>query len=181
MDTYHSYRRQSRKVALCGMMAALSVLALAGVGALPLTTFVCPMLAMACLVPVVCGYGTGTGLLLYAAVSLLALLLCPDREVALLYVFLGWYPGIRPRLARLPRLLGIAVKCALCSSSVTVMYVLVLYLFQMEAVAAEFAGYSNFMIAALLVMGNVVFLLFDKLLGRLERLWQRRQRSRQPV
>ena len=115
-------------------------------------------------------------LLVYAAVSCLALLLCADREAALLYIFLGWYPALRPRLCRLPRLPGAAVKCALFCAAVTAMYGLILYLFRMEAVAAEFAGYSAAMLAGLLAMGCVVFLLFDRALSVLTLLYRQKRR-----
>ena len=93
MEQRSNFQHQSRKMALCGMMTALSVVILCLGGMIPLATFACPMLAMLCVLPVVCGYGAGTALLLYGAVSILALLLGPDKEIVLLYVFLGWYPG----------------------------------------------------------------------------------------
>ena len=98
MEQREQARRESRKVALCGMLAALSVVVLCIGGLIPFATFACPVLAMVCLVPVACEYGTGTAILLYTAVSFLALLLCSDREIALLYAFLGWYPGVRSQL-----------------------------------------------------------------------------------
>ena len=176
MEQHERSRRQSRKAALCGMMAALSVVILCLGGLIPLATFACPMLAMICLVPGACGCGTGTASMLYAAVSILALLLCPDKEAALLYLFLGWYPGVRARLDAVPKPVRWLVKCALFTLSVTVMYVLILYLFRLEAVVEEFAGYTGAMTAALLVLGNALFLLFDQLLARMIAVYQSRRK-----
>ena len=39
-------------MALCGLMAALSIVILLLGGLIPLATFACPMLAMICLLPV---------------------------------------------------------------------------------------------------------------------------------
>lgn len=176
MENHSQFQRQSRKLALCGLMAALSTVILTWGSLIPFSTFTCPMLAMLCLIPAVCGYGTGTALTMYAAVSALGLLLCPDKETALLYVFLGWYPSAQSRLDALPRLLMLAAKCALFSLSIIVMYALILYLFQLEAVAEELAGYSAVMIVGMLVLGNVTFLLYDRVLENFSRLYRKRRR-----
>ena len=44
----------------------------------------------------------------YIFSSSLALLLAPDREAALVYAFLGYYPMIRPFFERLGPVKGIA-------------------------------------------------------------------------
>lgn len=177
MNRQDQAHRQSRKAALCGMMAALSVVILCLGGMIPLATAACPMLAMLCLIPAVCGYGTGTALLLYRAVSVLALLLGPDKEIALLYVFLGWYPGIRSRLEIIPRPVRWVVKCALFTLAVAAMYALVLYLFRLEAVVEEFSEYSAAMTAVLLVLGNITFLLFDRAMARMTYIYEKKRKT----
>lgn len=171
MREYNHLQRQSRRMALCGLLAALSAVILSAGSLIPLATFACPMLAMLCLLPVLCEYGAGTALLVYTAVSVLALMLCADKELALFYLFLGWYPALRPRLARLPRMVGIPLKCALFTLSMTVMYSLIIYLFRLEAVVEEFAGYSTVMLIGLLVLGNATFFMLDVLLERMSRLY----------
>ena len=177
MEQHDQSRHQSRKAALCGMMAALTVVILCLGGMIPLATFACAMLAMLCLIPAVCEYGAGTAALLYAAASILALLLGPDKELALLYAFLGWYPALLPRLGGLPRPVRWVVKCGLYSAAMAVMYALILRLFRLGAVVEEFAGYSTAMILGLLVLGNVTFLAFDQALARLTALYQKRRKT----
>ena len=177
MERHDQTHCQSRKAALCGMMAALSVVILCLGGMIPLATFACPMLAMLCLLPAVCEYGAGTALLLYVAVSILALLLGPDKEIVLLYVFLGWYPGIRPRLVVIPRPVRWMVKCALFTLAIMAMYALVLHLFRLETVVEEVAGYSTAMVLALMVLGNVTFLVFDQLLNRMACVYRKRRKA----
>lgn len=178
MKRHDQARRQSRKAALCGMMAALSVVILCLGGMIPLATFACPMLAMVCLIPAVCGYGQGTALLLYGAAAILGLLLCPDKEIAFLYAFLGWYPAVRAKLNRIPKAVCWLVKCGLFSAAMLAMYALLLKLFRLEAVVEEFAEYSAVMTAALLVLGNVTFLVFDQALARFTTLYQKKQKAR---
>lgn len=177
MEPRDQSRRQSRKAALCGMMAALTVVVLCLGGMISLATFACPMLAMLCLIPAVCEYGAGTALLLYGAASILALLLGPDKEIALLYVFLGWYPVLRPRLCGIPQAVRWLVKCGLFSAAMAVMYALILYLFRLAAVVEEFAGYSTAMVLGLLALGNVTFLAFDQALARITILYQKKRKT----
>lgn len=173
-----SFRHNSRRAALCGVMAALAVVFLQMGGILPLATFCCPLLAMLCSLPVLEEYGRRTALVLYAAVSLLALLLAPDKEVALLYAFLGWYPALRPTLDRviggtLPRLL---VKSALFAVAVSAMYALAIFLLGMEDLAREYTEAGRAVLGLTVVLGFAVWLLFDKVLLRFTLLYRRKWR-----
>ena len=176
---YSSFHRNSRSMALCGLTAALSIVILLLCGLIPLATFACPMLAMVCLIPVLRECGPRLTLAVYAAVSILAVLFVPDKELALFYVFLGYYPALRPALCRIPgRLLSAAAKCGLFSAAMAVMYLLLLYLFRLEAVVEEFASYTPLFVAGLLVLGNVTFLLFDRDLAQLSLLYEVKLRRR---
>ncbi|MCI8438286.1 MAG: hypothetical protein HFF73_02045 [Oscillospiraceae bacterium] len=173
MASHSNFRRQSRKMALCGMMTALSAAVLSTGSLIPFATFAGPMLAMLCLLPILHDWGAKYALMVYAAAAVLALMLCADKELALFYAFLGWYPAVRPRLAPLPRPVRILLKCAMFTLAMAVMYLLIIFLFQMEAVAEEFAGYSTLMLALLVVLGNTSFLLLDVLLLRMSVLYAR--------
>ena len=176
MNKYDEFQRQSRRTALCGLLAALSVVILTLGSVIPLATFACPLLAMVCLLPVVQLYGAGASMLVYAAVSILGVLLCADKELAFFYLFLGWYPSLRPRLEPLPKPLRIAVKCGLFTAAIGTMYASLLFIFQMEAIVAEFAEYSRWMVIGLLAEGDVTLLLFDRLLGVLDASFRRKLR-----
>lgn len=175
MGQHDRFHRQSHKTALCGLMAALSVMILTWGSLIPFATFTCPMLAMLCLIPAVCEYGTGTALVMYAATAILGFVLSSDKETALLYVFLGWYPSIQARVNSLPRFPRLAAKCVLFSVSMIVLYSLILYLFQLDAVVEEFSEYSTAMVAGMLLLGNVTFLLYDRVLDNFSRLYRKKR------
>lgn len=174
MGAYRHFQRQSRRAALCGVLAALGTVLLSLGGLVPFAAVALPMLAMLCLLPAVCDCGAKTALVQYAATAVLGLLLCPDPEASLLYVFLGWYPVLRPRLEKLPKALGTVLKIAIFCLAMVLMYTLLLYLFQMEAVIEEFAGYSAAAVIGLLAMGCVTFLVFDRALGMLAAVYRRK-------
>ena len=173
MPQRSTFRQQSRRMSLGGVMAALTVVILSLGSLVPLATFACPLLAMVCLIPLVCRYGPGAALTVYAGAGILSLFLCADKELAFLYAFLGWYPALRPLLEGLAsKLLRTAVKCLLFSAAMAAMYLLLIFFFRLEAVAADFAEYSALAAAGLLALGNVTFLLFDRALGQLMRLYR---------
>ena len=168
-------KEQSRKIALCGVSCALAVTLLLLGGILPLATFCAPMLAMAVLLPVRQECGTRMASAAYGAAAVLALLLVADREAALIFVFFGWYPLLQPKILSLPsRLLRLVCKLLFCNLAIALAYGILLFLFQLS----DLAGETPLMTALLVVLGNVVFLLLDRLLCRLAVLWQRKLRRR---
>ena len=170
-------REQSRKVALCGVLCGLAVVFLLLGGLFSLAVYCAPLLAMAVLLPVLEEYGPGTAGAAYGAVAILALLLVPDRETALVYVFFGWYPILRPRIAALPSLpVRLVCRLGVCGLSMFLLYGVTIRLLGLTAVTEELGG--GWLTAALAVMGCAVFLLLDLALGRLTVLWRRKLRRR---
>lgn len=166
----------SRQMALCGVLSSLAVLFLLLGSVIPAATFCGPILAMAALVPVLEECGPRAAGCAWAAVSLLGLLLAADRELALVYLFFGWYPVLRPRIARIPlRAARLAVKTAVCSIAALLLYGLVM---QILGLTAELEGAGKGVLLLLLGLANLTFLLLDRVLGRLALLWRRKLRRR---
>lgn len=175
-----SFRTSSRRMALCGVLAALALVFLSMGGLLPMATFCCPILAMLCMLPVLEEYGWKTTLLFYAAVSLLGLLLSPDKEVALLYTFLGWYPVLRPGIDRQihGKLLRVLVKLVLFAAAVGTMYSLAIFVLGMGYIAQEYAAGGQILLIATIALGCIVWLLFDKVLLRFTLLYRHKWRGK---
>ncbi len=93
-------KTESQKIALCGMLGALSVVLLLLGSALQIGTYAAPMLAAFLLIPVLEEYGTRYALTLYVCVAILAVLFCAgDRTGAVFYVLvMGYYPVLRVKL-----------------------------------------------------------------------------------
>lgn len=160
---------RARPLALCGVLTALAVVLLCLGGVIPGAVFCAPILAMAALLPVLEELGPKAAGTVYAAVSILALLLVPDRETAFVYLFFGWYPILRPKIAALPsRPLRVLARVAVCSAAALALYGLVLRLMGLTEDLLNSVWYVN---AALLAAGNVVFLLTDSTLARLTNIW----------
>lgn len=160
-------RERSRRIALCGMLTALSVVILLLGGIVPLATFCCPILAMMVLLPIHLEYGIQTGLTVYAAVSVLSMLLVPDLEVSLLFVFFGFYPIVQPRLNRIRHAVPLFLfKLLICNAAIAGMYGCLLFLFRAPGAWEEFSQYSLPLLLMFLITANLTFFLLDIALGR---------------
>ena len=155
-------RNNAKQMALGGIFAALAVTIMSLGGMIPLATYVCPMLCMMLQFTVLIFCGKRTAWAWYGAVSILGLLLGPDKEAAAVFCFLGYYPIIKPRLDKMR--LGLLWKAMLFNASMCIMYWLLLHLFGLEGLTEEFSELGTAMLWVLLALGNVTFFLLDKVL-----------------
>lgn len=169
----------AKRIALSGMMAALGTAVMMLGGLIPLATFCCPAIAGLCLIPVFVECGERTGYAAYAAIALLSLFLSPDKESALLFVFLGYYPVLKWRLDMIRSTpLRIAVKLVLFNAAVILMYVLCLFVLRLDQVLRDYQELSTALLIACLALGNVCLLLYDRLIRVFVSLYVRRIRGR---
>lgn len=167
-----------KRVALCSFLCALGVIVLLFGGVFSVAMLFCaPALAMALLIVAEQEFGTGTGVMLYTATAFLGLLLVPDKEVALLYVFIGYYPLVKKYIDRLRlRIIRVGLKLILFNCAIGLMYGLMIFLFGLQEVTAEYQATSAWILAVLCVLGNISFFLYDALLVRLQMLYRLRIR-----
>ena len=157
---------QSKKIALGGIFGALAVVIMSMGGLIPVATFVCPMLCMILLSTVCRRCGRRTGWAWYGAVSLLSLLLGPDKEAAAVFVFLGYYPILKTSIDRFR--VAWLLKALLFNISILLMYSALIHLFGMAQISAEYEQLGMITTAIMLLLGNVIFFLLDVLLSRLK-------------
>lgn len=171
---------QSRKVAFCGVMGALSVVVLLVGNLLQIGTYAAPMLACFLLIPVQEEFGSRQALLLYLTVAFLGLILLPDKELALFYILvLGYYPVVKNKLDHLhSRVLRWALKFLFFNLTVLILYAVLLALFAGPALRAEFASAGAGMLILLAVMGNISFVLCDFALDAIRLAYRLRLRPK---
>ena len=160
-------KTESQKIALCGMLGALSVVLLLLGSALQIGTYAAPMLAAFLLIPVLEEYGTRYALTLYVCVAILAVLFVPETELALFYVLvMGYYPVLRVKLNGVKStLLRWVLKFAVFNAGTVLVYLLLF------AVLDELLADGVGMLAALLAAGNLSFWLCDRALAALTRYY----------
>ena len=147
-----------------GIFAALAVV-LMNLGTLiPVATYVCPMLCALLLELVRKICGSRIAWAWYGSVAILSLMMAPDKEAAAVFVCIGYYPIVKPLLDR--RKASWFWKGLLFNASILTMYWLLMHLFGLDQLTAEFEEMGIVMTGVLLTLGNVTFFLLDRLLGR---------------
>ena len=180
-------RHTTRRVATCGVFCALAVVML-GLGAVIEVLDVTASAAAALiLLPVLLCYGKKYGWLAYAVTATLGVLLMPQSLAAWMYGGLtGFYPMVKMKLDRLPRILGWPIKLALLAA-VLMLYLAVFYFIMLggegslvNAFLLGFGEANEPPVLAYTVVGLSVFtfVLYDVLIDRLLVLyyvkWQKR-------
>lgn len=171
--------KQTRSVAVSGMMVALATAILLMGGVIPAATFIGPALAGLLLIPVLAEGGRRMALGAWLAISALSLMLCADKEAALLFAFLGWYPPMKWTLdAKLPGWKGLVVKLVLWNVCAGALAAMIFYVFRMDQVIAEYREMSRVMLVAFILLANVTLLLYDRLLNIMAVLYVRKLRPK---
>lgn len=146
---------QTYRIALGGIMAALSIVILLLGHVLGIGMYAAPMLAGLCLLPAGRAMGRKYHVLLWLAVSLLSFILISNAEQNLMYLCLfGCYPILRPWFQKLKKPLRLMAKLVYFNAVIIAAEALVLMFFAPEVLGAG-------MIITLLVLGNLTFLCYD--------------------
>ena len=159
-----SKRTPAANIALGGVLAALAVVVMSMGTLIPVATYVCPMICCLILQLIlkICGNRIAWGW--YGAVSILSLLMAPDKEAAAVFLALGYYPILKPKFDRKK---GKRFWKLLFFNAVTlVTYWLLMHLLGFAQLAAEFSEMGIALTAVMLLLGNVTFFLLDRLLDK---------------
>lgn len=162
--------RQSAKVALGGVFGALAMVCLLGT-VFPYATLALPLIAGLILLPVAQEAGLRWGWLTFGAVAALNLLITPSMEAKVLFIaFFGYYPVLRLSLEKLPRPLAAVLKFLLFNAAVVAAYWLMIRVFGMEG---DFEIFGVNLPLVMLALGNVLFLMYDIIIGLLLEIYRR--------
>ena len=179
MDNRNRSRTQSVRIAACGLVAALSVVLMLGGGLIPIATYAAPMAAAVLLLPVFFEFGGGAALTAWAAVSLISLMLAADKEAALFYLFIGYYPVVKWPIDRVRgRGFRFLLKLLVFNASIGVMYALLCFVLHLDALTQEFAEMGPWLLALFWIALNGCLFLYDRLLLPLSLLYWNRVRPK---
>lgn len=158
-------RKESSKIAFCGLMVALSVVLMLTGGLIPIATYCAPMAGGLLLLPILLEYGKKSAWTAYAAVSLITLFLGVDKEAAFFYLFLGHYPLLKWEIERIKnRRLHLPCKLLFFNTSIILMYCILGFLLNMQALIQEFIDMGGVLLFVFLITLNLCMLLYDRLL-----------------
>lgn len=156
--------KNSVKIALCGVIAALSAVIMFLTGVIPIATVALPALAGLLLVPVVAELGLSWGFGVFAVCAVISFLIAPDREAALIYtLFFGYYPVLFGALGKIKsRAVRVAIKLLLFNAAAVAEAALTVYVLGIPWENVGILG--DFTAVVLLALANVVFVLYERAL-----------------
>ena len=157
-------RNSAQKIALGGLMAALAMVIMCLGGLIPFATFVCPMLCCMITKLVLSMCGKRIAWAWYGAVAISSVLMAPDKEAAAVFVFLGYYPIVKPWMDK--RKLSWLWKGLLFNCAILLMYWLLIHILGLSEIASDYEEAGIVMTIVMLLLGNVTFFMLDLVLGR---------------
>ena len=172
---------------MCAVLCALAVVML-GLGAvIEVIDITAAAVAALVLLPILLCYGARYAWLSYAVTGVLGVLLMPQSLGAWMFAGLtGFYPIVKQKLDRLPRVLGWAVKLLLLAA-VLFLYLGVFYFILLGGEGSLFDAFlkgfgeedgTPLMAWAVIILSLFTYIIFDLLIDRLLILyylrWQKR-------
>ena len=170
----------SRTAAFCGMAAALSVVLVFLGSLIQIGIYAAPLLAGTLLLVIRLEFDSRAAWSVWAVTSLLLLLISPDREAALYYCFVGWWPIVKwsVDLHIHIKSLRFLVKLAVFSGAIALMYLLLTRVLHVAAIDAEFHSMGLWGIALFYGLSILCLMVWDRLLTTLSLLWTQRIRPK---
>lgn len=167
------------KTAIGGMATALSVVSLIPT-ALEIFVYALPafagMITLFCVIELNKKWAFGV----FAAASLLSVILVPNKEAAVLYIaFFGYYPIIKSILEKLRvRIAEYLLKLLIFNTSVVLSYILLVFVFNISVESLFGENLTVIMYIGFAALMNVMFIVYDFCLTRMYTVyitvWQRK-------
>lgn len=157
---------KARSIAFGGMLTAAAVVIMCMGSIIPVNTYICPVLCILMTQPLLRMFGRRIAACYYGAVGVLSLLLAPDREAAVVYAMMGYYPLLKPAMDRIrPRGLAVALKGLLFAAVGIANPLVMMAIMGVDAWSSEMAEAGWLLSGLTAVMWMVMFFLVDRLLG----------------
>lgn len=157
--------KYSSKIAVAGVFSAMYIVLMFVGGLISISNYAVPLLLGVVTYCLLKTFGMKTAVSIYAAVSLLSMLLVTSKECALMFVMnFGYYPLIKNYLDKFrPKLLQWLVKLLIFNLSVAAVELICIYVFNIPFFEGE--RFSLIFLLAYAFLMNVVFVMFDLFLG----------------
>jgi len=166
-------RDRTRRVAVCAMLSALGVVMLYLGSMIEVVDISMAVIASLLCVFAVIEYGGAYPWLVFAVTSVISMLMLPNKTPAAMYVvFFGFYPILKEKLERKPKVISWIFKELIFNAALALMIVLVLFVFTMGEVKVE-----TYLVVLLAVLAELMFVLYDIALTRLISLYLFRLRK----
>ncbi len=179
--------RKTKRLALCAVLCALGVVVLGFGAVLEVMDITTTMLASLLLLPIMLCYGNGYAFMTYAVTGVLSVILMPFSFAPWMYLGLaGYYPMVKAKFDRLPKLLSLLLKAILVLAALAIYFIAFYFLILQgagsltDAFALAFGEKGDPSWVGWLAVGlaYVAFFAYDLLIDRLLVLYRYRWQAR---
>lgn len=156
-------QNNTKKITVCSLTASVGIVLMVVGSFLGIAIYAVPMLVGIILVPLGRRYGIKYQISTFAVIAILSFLLIADVEQSMIFTaFLGWYPALRQKLQKIPmRILRVVIKLVVFNVPVIISEWIVFTALVPQAL-------SRWIAITLIILGNIVFAMYDILLPRIE-------------
>lgn len=156
--------KQNSKIALGGIISALSLALMLMTSILPFLTYALPIVSGALLMLIVIETGKKWAVYVYITVSIISLFVLSDKEAAVVYLmFFGIYPILKAIIEkRFHAAFEYFLKFLIFNSSMILSYAIIVYIFKLPVETMT----KTYLIFVLLEL-NVLFFMYDLMLTKL--------------
>jgi len=155
-------------VSLGGIISAICLVAMFLTGILPVFVYTLPAFAGALMIIIVIELGVKWAFITYSAVGLLSLLITPNKESAVLFImFLGYYPIVKSFFEKNKKIaIEWFLKLLSFNTAMILSYLIIINIFGIADIIEEFGDFGKYSAIILLLLGNIVFVIYDIALTR---------------
>lgn len=163
--------KNSTRLAVCGIVTALSVVLLFLGGITFILAYTMPMLVGLFMIMLKRTFGASSAWITYAAVSALSFMLVADKECMLMYIlFFGYYPIIQDSINKIKiKPAGVFVKLLIFNIMVFAVQLILVYVFGIPFLEE---GEGKWLIILFAALMNLVFVFYDRILTSLAALYK---------
>lgn len=152
----------TKKLALCGVLSSLQVVILYFSSVFSVIDLTLAAITVFVMIFAVLEIGGKYPFIMYGVVSVIALIILPQKFSAVVYaLFLGWYPIAKALFERFNPIVAWLLKFITFNVSFIIIYKICISLLGLEATGDIDTSVYN---AIMIILGNVAFLMFDVML-----------------
>ncbi len=163
--------KNTKLIALTGILSALSVVLMFFGSIVSVFTYVMPLIT-GLLMIILNDFSRRYSVIMFAVVGLISIFALPDKECALTYIFFfGYYPIIRESINKIKsKAVCCIVKLLIYNAGIVSSQLLCFYVFKIPFDDM----FGKWGIAVLLLLANLVFAVYERLFSLMLLLYQRK-------
>lgn len=163
----------AKKIAVCSILAALSVAILLLSSLVVVGFFAGALLSSVSLIIISAEYGKRPAFATYCVISALSLMLLPEKDAAIVFICFAWYAILRDSLKKGPKAIQIIIKIVCYALAVSVMLWITIKILGLEI---SYIMQFKYAYIGVILAGLFVFFLLDPVYNKFERVWKEKWR-----